>query len=300
MAMVEERGFTDRVVDAILYVILALLAMACLLPFLNVVSISLSGFTPVSANEVWFWPIQLNLDNYAFIVADEIFIHSFGVSVLRVLVGVSLGLLVMVVTAYPLSRDSIYMPGRTVFKTLMIIGMMFGGGLIPYFLSLRNLNLLNKFAVMVIPQALNIFNTILIINYFRGIPPELYESAVLDGANHFQVLFRIFLPISTPVLATVTLFSAVGHWNSWFDGLIFLKDTSQWPLQSYLYTRVTTRMLQWNVSGGAERAGFLYEQATPEGLQSAMIIIATIPIILVYPALQRYFVTGLTLGAVKE
>ncbi len=123
---------------------------------------------------------------------------------------------------------------------------------------------------------------------------------MLDGANHLQVLFRIFLPISTPVLATVTLFSSVGHWNSWFDGLIYLKDSSQWPLQSYLYTRVTTRMLQWNVSGGADRAGATFQQATPEGLQAAMIIIATIPIILVYPALQRYFVTGLTLGAVKQ
>jgi len=300
MAMVEERGIVDRTVDIVLYAILTLLGLACLLPFLNVIAISLSGFTAVSAKAVWFWPISFNLDNYGYILADDVFIRSFGISVLRVLVGVSLSLLVMVITAYPLSRDNIYMPGRTVFKALMLFGMMFGGGLIPYFLSLSNLGLLNKFAVLVIPTALNIFNTILIINFFRGIPPELYESAVLDGANHLQVLFRIFLPISTPVLATVTLFSSVGHWNSWFDGLIYLKDSSQWPLQSYLYTRVTTRMLQWNVSGSADRAGATFQQATPEGLQAAMIIIATIPIILVYPALQRYFVTGLTLGAVKQ
>jgi putative aldouronate transport system permease protein len=159
---------------------------------------------------------------------------------------------------------------------------------------------LNKFWVLVIPPALNIFYVILIINFFRGIPHELWEAALLDGANHLQVLFRVFIPISKPVLATVTLFSAVQHWNSWFDGVIFLKEASQWPLQSYLYSMVTTRMLQWQTAVSAERAGQAFLEATPEGLATAMILIATIPILLVYPLLQRYFVTGLTLGSIKE
>jgi ABC-type glycerol-3-phosphate transport system permease component len=298
--MIEDRGFVNKLIDGGLLLMLIVLALTCLLPFVHVLSVSLSSHTAVSANTVGIWPKGAHIQNYVYMVYDENFINSFGVSLMRVAVGVSLNLLLMVITAYPLSRDSIHMPGRTVIKFLMLFGMMFSGGLIPYFLTLNALGLLNKFWVLVVPGALNIFSTIVVINYFRGIPMELYEAAVLDGANHFQVLFQVFLPISTPVLATVTLFSAVGHWNSWFDGIIYMKQMSQWPLQSYLYSRVTTRMLNWNVAGGAERAGMLFEQATPEGLATAMIIIATFPILLVYPFLQRYFIHGLTLGAVKE
>jgi putative aldouronate transport system permease protein len=128
----------------------------------------------------------------------------------------------------------------------------------------------------------------------------LWEAAILDGASHLQVLFRVFVPISQPVIATVTLFSAVGHWNSWFDGLIYLKTLAKWPLQSYLYSLVTTRDLQWRTSGGASQAGELFRQATPEGLATTMILVAAIPILLVYPLLQRYFIHGLTLGSIKE
>jgi putative aldouronate transport system permease protein len=183
---------------------------------------------------------------------------------------------------------------------LLLFGMLFSGGLIPYYLALKNLGLLDTFWVLVVPPALNIFYVILIINYFRGLPHELWEAAVLDGASHFQVLFRVFIPLSQPVLATVALFSAVQHWNSWFDGVIFIKEATRWPLQSYLYSRVTTRMLQWQTAVSAERAGQAFVEATPEGLATAMILIATLPILLVYPYLQRYFVTGLTLGSLKQ
>lgn len=298
--MAGKASLSDRIVDAILYTLLLFLALACLMPFIHVAALSLSSQGAISARQVLFWPIGMHLQNYEFIMADRLFINSFGVSVLRVIVGVSLGLLVTAITAYPLSRDHLHMPGRTVFKLLLLFGMMFSGGLIPYFLALRDLGLLNTFWVLIIPLALNIFHVILVINFFRGIPQELWEAAVLDGANHLQVLFRVFLPISMPVLATVTLFSAVLHWNSWFDGIIFLKEAVQWPLQSYLYSKVTTRTLQWQTATSAEIAGQVFQEATPEGLATAMILIATIPILIVYPLLQRYFVTGLTLGSVKE
>ncbi len=298
--MVGKASFSDRIVDAILYAILLVLALMCVAPFIHVAALSLSSQGAVAARQVGLWPVGMHLQNYDFIIADKLFINSFGISVLRVIAGVSLGLLVTVITAYPLSRDNLYMPGRTIFKLLLLFGMMFSGGLIPYFLALRDLGLLNTFWVLIIPLALNIFHVILVINFFRGIPQELWEAAVLDGANHLQVLFQVFLPISKPVLATVTLFSAVMHWNSWFDGVIFLKEASQWPLQSYLYSKVTTRMLQWQTATSAERAGQVFQEATPEGLATAMILIATIPILLVYPLLQRYFVTGLTLGSIKE
>jgi len=267
---------------------------------MNVIAISVSSFRAVSANAVSLWPIDPHLENFRFMMGDQAFVRTFGNSALRVIVGVSLSLMVMTITAYPLSRDTVYMPGRTVFKVFMLFGMMFSGGLIPTFLAIRNLGLYDSFWVLVIPGALPIFSTIVVINYFRGIPEELWEAAMLDGANHFQVLFEVFVPISTPVLATVTLFSAVGHWNAWFDALIYLKRAETWPLQTYLYGMVTTGRLQHMSAAGAERAGELFRQATPQGLATAMLLIAAIPVMMIYPFLQRYFVHGLTLGSVKQ
>ncbi len=299
--MIEERKLGDRIADVIIWIVLAALGLICVLPFLNVIAMSLSGYLAVSTGKVSFWPIDFTWDNYGYMLTDQVFVGSFRISVLRVIFGVAVNLLVTAVTAYPLSRDMVHMPGRTVFKMVMLFGMMFGGGLIPTFMAYKALGLLNKFAVFIIPGALNVFFTIVIINFFRGLPNELWESAVLDGANDAQILFRIFLPLSLPSLATIALFSAVGHWNSWFDGIVFMQLNTQWPLQSYLYSQVTTRTMAWNTSGRqvSEKAALEYQNATPEALAMAMIVIAALPIMSVYPFLQRFFVTGLTLGSVK-
>lgn len=299
--MIEERKLGDKIADVIIWVALALLGLVCVLPFLNVIAMSLSGYLAVSTGQVTFWPIDFTWDNYGYMLTDQVFTGSFRISVLRVIFGVAANLLITVITAYPLSRDAIHMPGRTVFKMVMLFGMMFGGGLIPTFMAYKSLGLLNKFAVFIIPGALNVFFTIVIINFFRGLPNELWESAVLDGANHMQILFRIFMPLSLPSLATISLFSSVGHWNSWFDGIVFMRENTQWPLQSYLYSMVTTREIQWHWAGGksAERAAMEFSNRTAEAMSAAMIVIAAFPIMSVYPFLQRFFVTGLTLGSVK-
>ncbi len=303
MAMIEERGAVDVAVDAVIYIALGLLALVCLLPFVHLAAVSLSETAAVATHTVWLWPKGLNIDNYIYILrSDPTFLRCMGVSVQRVLIGVSLSLLISIITAYPLSRDHIHMPGRSVIKTLIIFGMMFNAGFIPYFISLRNLGLVDKFAVLVIPGAFSVFNTILIMNYFRGLPQELYESAVLDGANHLDVLFRVFLPISQPVLATIVLFSTVGHWNAWFDGFVFIRHVDRWPLQSYLYGRVTLKKIEQMAAREAAH-GMVSEglfEISPEALSNAMVFVTMIPIVLVYPMLQRYFVTGLTLGAIKE
>ena len=301
--MIRDRSLSSRIVDGVLYLILTLLALACLLPFWHLLAKSFSERMAVMADIVSLWPIGFNTENYAFILDNRQFLGSFGVSTVRVLLGVVLTLLITVVTAYPLSRDRIHMPGRTVIKVLFLIGMLFSAGLIPTFLAIRNLGLYNNFLVLVVPGALSIFNTIVVMNFFRGIPVELEEAALLDGATHLDILFRVFLPVSLPVLATVTLFTAVGHWNSWFDGIVFLSKSESWPLQSFMYTVVTSRMLEWQTSNigvqDASRAAQSFANATPQGLVSAMIFVASFPIILVYPFLQRYFVTGLTIGSVK-
>jgi putative aldouronate transport system permease protein len=281
------------------------MALSCALPFLHLLAKSFSDKAAVSANIVAFWPLGFNTQNYAYVLSDRQFLSSFGVSTVRVLLGVVMTLVITVITAYPLSRDRVHMPGRTIIKVLFLIGMLFSAGLIPYFLAVRNLGLYNNFLVLVIPGALSIFNTIVVMNFFRGIPVELEEAAVLDGATHMQILFKVFIPVSLPVLATITLFTAVGHWNSWFDGIVFLSKSESWPLQSFMYTIITSRMLEWQTSGigmnqqAASQNAQSFINATPQGLVAAMIFIASLPIMLVYPFLQRYFVTGLTIGSVK-
>ena len=303
--MVRDRSLTYRIVDWIIYAVLTLMALACLLPFIHLLAKSFSNRQSVSSDIVSLWPIGFNTENYAYILGDRQFLGSFGVSTARVLLGVILTLVITVITAYPLSRDRVHMPGRTVIKVLLLVGMLFSAGLIPYFLAIRNLGLYNNFLVLVIPGALSIFNIIVVMNFFRGIPVELEEAALLDGASHFDILFRVFIPVSLPVLATVTLFTAVGNWNAWFDGIVFLSKSESWPLQSFMYTVITSRMLEWQTSTiglgqqNAAQSAQSFLNATPQGLVAAMIFIASLPIMLVYPFLQRYFVTGLTIGSVK-
>jgi putative aldouronate transport system permease protein len=300
--MIEERGLADRIADVIIYAAVGFLGIACLLPFLNVASKSFSSSVAINVGLVKLWPIGTNIDNYGLLMRDRMFRSSFGISVLRVAVSVPITLLMCALTAYPLSRDRLPMPGRTAYKVVLIFGMLFSGGLIPTFISFRWLGLLNKFAVLILPGVFNIFYTILVMNFFRGIPHEIAESATIDGARHRDILFRIFLPVSVPSLATVAVFTAVGNWNSWFDGVMFLNTPELWPLQSYLYQRVmqsTPHTIRSEVTSEAAREAMAFQNATAGGMRAAMIVIASIPIMLVYPFLQRYFVKGLTLGSVK-
>ena len=302
MAVQERRHLADTIADVVIWTVAIVAVAVCLLPFVTLVAKSLSGRQAVERNLVTFWPIGFSLDNYDTLLNNAAFVNSLGISVARVLVGVSLNLFIVMVTAYALSQDQFHIPGRTVFKLVMIFGMLFYPGLIPTYVSYKSLGLLDTFAVLVLPGALNIFFTILMANFFRGIPKEMSESARLDGANHFQILVRVFLPLSLPSLATVSLFAAVRHWNSWFDGVIFLNRSEKWPLQTYLYAQVTMKLLLrrdllGRLSGDDPER--LIRGATGEALAAAMIVVATVPIMLVYPFVQRYFVKGLTLGALK-
>jgi putative aldouronate transport system permease protein len=283
--MVRDHSPSSLLADAVLYVILISLAVLCLLPFAHVLASSLSDPFASASRSVGLWPVEFTLTNYEFLFQDSLFARSFAITALRVTAGVTLSVLVTILTAYPLSRDRIHMPGRTAYKVLLLVGMLFSAGLIPYFLAIRNLGLYNNFLVLIVPPALGIFGVIVMIDFFRGIPLELEEAAILDGASDLHILFRVFVPLSLPAISLIALFSAVGHWNAWFDGVLFMAKSESWPLQSYLYSLVTTRMAIW--------------QTGIPNLPSAMIIVATIPIILVYPFLQRYFVAGLTIGSVK-
>lgn len=294
--MIKTRSLSDILVCVVIYTILGSIALSCVLPFVHVLAQSLSKKQPIIAGQVGLWPVGFNLQNYQYIIRDKGFMGSTIISVERVLAGVLVGLFVCSLTAYPLSRDRVDMPGRLLIKGFMLFCMLFSGGLIPNYLAIRSLGLVDNFLVLILPGALNVYYAILIMNFFRGLPHELEDAALIDGASHWDVLFRVFIPISKPVIATVALFMAVAHWNSWFDGFLYLSRREMWPLQSYLYALIGTRQAQWTLGGGDR---FLLE-VTPEGVQAAMILFASFPILMVYPFLQRYFVTGLTIGAVKE
>jgi putative aldouronate transport system permease protein len=261
------------------------MGLVCVLPFVHVLAKSLSDPMATARGSVGLLPIGFTFSNYSFLLFDKLFVNSFMITTVRVATGVTLNVLITILTAYPLSRLRTHMPGRTAFKVMLLVGMLFSAGLIPQFLAIRNLGLYNNFLVLILPPALSMFSIIVMSGFFRDIPHEFEEAAVMEGASDVKVLFLVFVPLSLPAISMVALFSAVGHWNAWFDGVLFMARSESWPLQSYLYSVVTTGMAVW--SSGVPN------------LPSAMIVVATLPIALVYPFLQRYFITGLTVGGLS-
>lgn len=296
--MIRDHSLKTRVVDILIALVLVILFLTCILPFVHELAISFSGRTAVQAGEVGFWPVNFSLDNYRAVVSKDRFGESLMISILRVLVAIPSTLLIVVITAYPFALEKISMPGRKMFMAIMIFANLFQVGLIPRFLSFSKLGLVDHFAVLILPLLLNTFNVILVINHFKSVPYDLVESAMLDGANHWDIITRIMVPLSKPVLATISLFTLVQHWNSWFDGVIYLRDVHMWPLGSYLYSLITTGALS------SEYAGYRFSgtlvNVSPAGAEAAMILFSALPVLIIYPLLQRYIISGMTLGAVKE
>ena len=284
--------FLQNVLNLLL---LALLAVVCIFPILHTLALSLSSATAASSGRVTIWPVEFTLQSYRFVLENHAFGKSFLVSVARVLVGVPVNMLLTILVAYPLSRSKREFRARDIFAWFFLITVLFSGGLIPWYMVIKQTGLIDSFWGLIIPGALPVFNVILLANAFKGIPKELEEAAAMDGADHWTILFKILLPMSLPVLATVTLFVAVGHWNSWFDGLILMNSPEKYPLQSYLQTVIVSpdpRML-------SERDLALLKIISNRTTRAAQIFIAMIPILVVYPFLQRYFTTGIKLGSVK-
>jgi putative aldouronate transport system permease protein len=274
---------------------LALLAMLCIFPILHTLALSLSSATAAASGRVTIWPVEFTFQSYQFVLANPAFGRSFLISLARVLVGVPVNMILTILVAYPLSRSKREFRARDFFAWFFLITVLFSGGLIPWYMVIRQTGLIDNFWALIIPGALPVFNVILLANAFRSIPKELEEAAAMDGAGHWTILLKILLPMSLPVLATVTLFVAVSHWNAWFDGLILMNSPEKYPLQSYLQTVIVNpdpRML-------TERDLALLKIISNRTTRAAQIFIAMIPILVVYPFLQRYFTTGIKLGSVK-
>lgn len=296
--MIREKGFMNIVADIVIIAVLALVFLTCVLPFVYEMSVSLSGRVAVQAQKVGLFPVDFTTDNYAAVVTKDRFITALIMSSLRVGIAVPATLFVVVLTAYPMSLEKIHLRGRRTFMTVMIFVNLFQVGLIPRYLSYAKLGLIDNFLVLILPGLLATFNVILVISYFRGLPYELIESAMLDGARHWDILFKVMVPLSMPVLATIAMFTFVAHWNAWFDGIIYLRDLKLWPLQSYLYTVLTTQSIRSEFS--AFRFSGILPNVSPGGAEAAMVFFAALPVLIAYPLIQRYIITGMTIGAVKE
>lgn len=279
---------------------LVFISLLCFLPFLNLLAISFSNKDAVVTGKVGFWPIEFTVGSYAFITRSSAFIRSIMVSILRVLLGVSINLILIVFTAYPLSKSKEQFRMRHIYSWFFVLTILFNPGLIPSYMVVRYTGLLDTIWALVLPGALPVFSTLVVMNYIRGLPKELEEAAFIDGAGHLQTLSLVILPVATPTIATVALFSFIGHWNSWFDGLIYMRLTDHYPLQTYLQTVIIKPDVFFsNTRNMSQDLHTLLQLVDARTTSAAQLFLGTIPIMLVYPFLQRYFTSGLVLGSVK-
>lgn len=283
-----------RVFNVFNTIFLIFLAVLCIIPLVHVLAISFSSKAAADANIVSLIPIDFSLEAYKKTINNPAFLRSIMISVLRTIVGTLITLVITFLAAYPLSKENSAFRSRTIYSWIFVFSMVFNGGLVPFYEVIQSLHLMNTFWVLVLPSAVNTFLVILMLNFFRGIPKELEEASLMDGAGHFRTLFSVYLPISLPSIATISLFSMVFHWNSWFDGLLYMNNAKDFPLATFLQTVIIQRDMSSMSMNPQEME--LISQTT---VKAAQIFIGAAPILIVYPFLQKYFVKGMTVGSVK-
>lgn len=295
--MVETKTVGSRVFKVINVIILSILAFSCFYPLWYTLCVSLSSKLAADGGLVTIYPIGTNLASYSLIMGDGAFWNSFWISVQRVVLGTLWTMVVIIMMAYPLSKTRREYKPRNILMWMLIFCMLFNGGTIPWFITVRNYNLIDTLAALIFAGSVPVFNVILLMNFFRNLPSDLEEAARVDGAGPWRILWQIVVPCSVPVIATVVLFTSVGYWNEYFQGLVLMNKESNYPLQTYI--RQITVQIPVGVTLTTEQYQQL-NQNSNKALEAAKVFIAMIPMLLIYPFLQKYFVTGITLGAVKE
>ena len=288
-------SFGEQLFEVFNHVFLLLLAITCLLPFIYMFALSFSSSAAATAGKVVLWPVDFTVSSYAYAFQKPEFITAFLVSVKRVFLGVTVDMIILVITAYPLSKTNRQLPGRTFFSWIFVVTMFVSGGLIPTYLIVTATGLKNSIWALILPGAVQAFNITVLLNFFRQLPKELEESSIMDGASQLRILVSVYLPLSVPALATLFIFDTVGHWNEWFNAMIYMNSQAKYPLQSYLqgiivnpnFDLIDVTQLQ------------LMSKISSRTFRAAQILIATVPILCVYPFLQRYFIKGMTLGSLK-
>lgn len=296
---------SERWFDVVNYAVLAFVALACLYPVIMMAAISLNKGTDTMSGGVFFWPRAFTLVNYKLMLENAQLRAAYLVTVSRTLLGTLGSVFVTGIVAYGLSEHRL--PGRKYLMVYMLIPMFFSGGLIPYYLQLRSLHLINRFWVFIIPGLFSIWNCIVMKTFFQGIPESLKESMRMDGASELTVFFRVIIPLSMPLFAAISLFNAVGHWNDWFSGAFFVTRGELVPVQTYLMHLMTVDMsTTYSFEHLQARAQALtrmaadYATVTSLSLRMAAVMVALLPILVVYPFLQKYFVKGVLIGSIKE
>lgn len=283
----------DKSFNFTMMFITAFASVICLLPMLYIFALSFSSNYAITSRLVYLWPVEFTLESYKAVFADRSIVNSMGFTIWLTIACTVLSMIMTILCAYPLTKKNL--KGRNFFLIFIVITMYFGGGMIPEYMLIKDLGLVDKPLVLMLPYCLSAFNMIILKTFFSNLPESLEESAYLDGASHLTILVRIVIPLSTPVLATLSLFYAVGRWNGFQDALIYINSQEYFPLQLKLYQLVFNNQM----SEIAQMEGMANQVVTPEGLKAAAVMFATVPILLVYPWLQRYFISGVMIGAIK-
>jgi len=288
---------SEKIFDAVIILTLTIITFMCVAPIIHSTALSFSDSAAASSGTVYFWPKKFTLKSYEELLGDLRFFKAFWVSIQRVLLGVTINSILIVFMAYPLSKTKDVFKSRNIYMWILVATMLFSGGMIPTYMVVKEVGLINTIWSLVLPCAVPVFNVILLMNFFKGTPKEIEEAGSIDGAGPLVLLLKIYLPISIPALATITLFNIINHWNAFFDGMIYINDPDKLPLQTYIQQLVVdvTKMNMLSVEDIKN-----LNSISNKTLNAAKIIVSVIPILAIYPFMQRYFITGIIMGSVKE
>ena len=275
-----------------------MLGVLCVLPLLNIIALSFSSRNMVNARMVTFWPKQITVSSYAYMLEKSGLVPAVLITLKRVVLGLVVNMLMTIVVAYPLSKTKEAFRSRKYYVGFFLFTMIFNGGLIPTYLVVKELRMLDTIWVLILPNAVTMYYVLLMLNFFRGLPSSIEEAAIVDGCNQWQTMVKIYLPLSLPSLATIALFIVVGHWNEWFDGMIYNNKSTNYPLMTFLQYQIinfkTSDLRPEQIAANPSLADL-----DGRAIKSAGIVLCTLPILCLYPFLQRYFVTGIVVGSVK-
>lgn len=296
--MAIKKSIPNKIFSTANYIILSSVTLVCILPFIHLLSVSLSSDIVVAAGEIGLFPKEFTLNAYQFLAKKPEFFRAIFISFERLLLGTAINMVLIIITAYPLSKTISDFKMRTVYVWFFAFTMFFGGGMIPTYMVVKMTGIIDTIWALIIPGALSVWNTVLLLNFFRQVPKELEEAAIIDGAGHWTTLFKVYLPVSTPAIATILLFTVIWHWNSWFDGILYLNTVEKYPLQTYLYTIVTSLNMN-NMRMLSPEAFETIKDINDKTVKTAQVFLGALPIIILYPFLQRFFVKGIIVGSVK-
>ena len=287
----------EKIFNVFNYIFISLVCLACAIPVIHILALSFSSPHYVAAGRVTLWPMGFTIEPYTFAFINGRFMQAFWVSVQRVILGVGINMFLMITVAYPLAKTTAEFSARNYYMAFFAITMIFGGGLIPFYILISNIGWLDSMWSLVVPGGLPVFSMVILMNFIRGLPKELEEAAMLDGAGYIRTLILVLLPVLKPALATVALFAFVHHWNEWLLGMLFMNSPSNYPLQTYLQGLLTNfreliRMM------GTEFLQLIQRLNERSG-RAAQLFLGMVPILIIYPFLQKYFTKGLVIGSVK-